>query len=231
MSFSDLIFPKKCIGCGETGGYFCPDCLNFVSLEPERICPACLKPSIGGFSHPRCRTPHGLDGLTAVFAYKGVIKKAIQKLKYKFISDLAEDLIELFLSSCGEDKVFRNLCRQGRVILIPVPLHPSRKRWRGFNQAELLGKMIAANLGIKFLPDALKRVKKTKPQVGLDKEKRKENIRGAFELNPNHQSLIINHSLLIIFDDVWTSGETLKEAAKVLKRNKAEKVWGLTLAR
>ena len=227
----DLIFPKKCVGCGRAGAYFCSQCLNLVSLKPERICPACLKPSIGGFTHPRCQTPYSLDGLTSIFAYKGVVKRAITKLKYKFISDLAQDLVELFLSSCGEDKAFRNLCRQGKVILIPVPLHPSRKRWRGFNQAELLGKMIASSLDLKFLPDALKRVRKTKPQVGLDKEKRKENIRGAFELNPNHQLLTINHLPLIIFDDVWTSGETLKEAAKVLKRNKAEKVWGLTMAR
>ena len=225
----DLIFPKKCVGCGQTGAYFCPQCLNFVSLEPERICPACLKPSIGGFTHPRCQTPYNLDGLTSIFAYKGVIKKAIQKLKYKFVSDLAQDLIELFLSSCGEDKAFRNLCRQGKVILIPVPLHPSRKRWRGFNQAELLGRMIASNLDVKFLSDVLKRIKKTKPQVELDKEERKRNIGAAFELGPNHRLIITNYQF-ILFDDVWTSGETLKEAAKVLKRNRAEKVWGLTLA-
>jgi ComF family protein len=231
MGTLDLIFPKKCVGCGQSGAYFCPQCLNFVSLKPERICPACLKPSIGGFTHPRCQTPYNLDGLTSIFAYKGVIKKAIQKLKYKFISDLAQDLIELFLSSCGEDKAFRNLCRQGEVILIPVPLHPSRKRWRGFNQAELLGKMIASSLDLKFLPDVLKRVKKTKPQVGLDKEERKKNIKEAFKINRDYESSIISNSSLILFDDVWTSGETLKESTKVLKRNRAEKVWGLTMAR
>lgn len=90
---------------------------------------------------------------------------------------------------------------------------------------------MAANLAIKFLPEALKRVKKTRPQVGLDKEARKENIKGAFDLNQNHKSLIIDNPSFIIFDDVWTSGETLKEATKVLKRNGAKKVWGLTLAR
>jgi competence protein ComFC len=226
----DLIFPKKCLGCGKTGGYFCPDCLNLVSLEPKRICPVCLEPSFGGLTHPGCGTPQSLDGLTSVFAYQGVIKKATTKLKYQFVSDLAQDLVELFLSFCGEDKIFSHLCRQKGIILVSIPLHSSRKRWRGFNQAELLGKMIASNLDLKFLPDVLKRVRRTKPQVRLNKKARKENIRGAFELNSNHKSSIINHSL-IIFDDVWTSGATLKEATNALKRNGVKKVWGLTLAR
>jgi competence protein ComFC len=230
MGTIDLIFPKKCLGCGKIGGYFCLDCLNLVSLEPKRICPVCLKPSFGGLTHPGCGTTQSLDGLTSVVAYKGVIKKAITKLKYKFVSDLAQDLVELFLSFCGEDKVFTYLCQPKGITLIPIPLHPSRKRWRGFNQAELLGKMIASNLDLKFLPDVLKRVKKTKPQVKLDKEGRKENIRGAFELNPNYKLLIANSSF-ILFDDVWTSGATLKEATKVLKRNGVKEVWGLTLAR
>jgi ComF family protein len=240
MEILDLIFPKKCLGCKKTGGYFCSDCLNLISLKDNRICPVCLKPSVGGFTHPRCRTPQSLDGLTAVFAYKGLMKKAIQRLKYKFISDLASDLIEVFLSFCGEDKAFVHYCsprggalrgRQEKVIFVPVPLHPTRKRWRGFNQAELLGKMIASNLGLTFLPDLLVRVKKTKPQVELEKEERKKNIKGAFKLNQDHRPSIINHSSFILFDDVWTSGATLKEAGKVLKRTGAKKVWGLTLAR
>jgi competence protein ComFC len=226
----DLIFPKRCLGCGKTGGYFCSFCLNRVSLEPERICPVCQKPSIGGLTHPGCQSPQSIDGLTSIFAYQGVVKKAITKLKYKFVSDIARDLVELFLSFCGEDRVFSHFCQQEKVCLLSIPLHPSRKRWRGFNQAELLGKMIASNLGVKFLPEVLKRVKKTKPQVKLNKEERRKNIRGAFELNSNHRSLITNHSL-ILFDDVWTSGETLKEATKVLKRNGAKRVWGLTIAR
>ena len=230
MGIIDFIFPQKCLGCKQTGGYFCSDCLNLVSLKDNRICPVCAKPSVGGLTHPRCQTPHGLDGLTAVFAYKGLMKKAIQRLKYKFISDLAEDLVEVFLSLCGEDKAFVHFSRQENVFFVPIPLHPARKRWRGFNQAELLGKIIAKNLGLKFSPQLLRRVKKTKPQVELKKEERKKNIQGAFKLNPNYQFSIIN-SPFILFDDVWTSGFTLKEAGKVLKARGAKKVWGLTLAR
>lgn len=226
----DLVFPKKCLGCGKTGAYFCLDCLNLVSLEPKRICPVCQKPSIGGLTHSRCRSPQSLDGLTSIFAYRGVVKKAITKLKYQFVSDLAQDLVELFLSFGGEDRVFSHLCRQKEIIFVSIPLHSSRKRWRGFNQAELLGRLITQNLGIEFLPGVLKRVRKTQPQVELNKDERKRNIQNAFEFDPDYQLLVIKHQL-ILFDDVWTSGATLKEAAKALKRKGAKKVWGLTIAR
>ncbi len=226
----DLIFPKKCLGCGQTGSYFCSSCLNLVSLEPRRICPVCLKPSLDGLTHPRCRRPHGLDGLTAVFADKGVIRKAIRKLKYKFVTDLASNLVELFLSFCGEDRVFSNLCCQENLFLVPLPLHPSRKRWRGFNQAELLGKMISSNLDLVFEPKILRRKKKTQPQVGLSQKEFRQNLKGAFELNPDY-SFPIADNRFILFDDLWMRGITLKEATKVLKRNRAKEVWGLTIAR
>jgi len=228
--FLDLLFPRKCLGCGKIGSYFCSDCLNFVLLKDERICPMCGKGSLGGLTHPGCRRLFGLDGLTSIFTYKGVIERAIKKLKYKFVSDLASDLVELFLSFCGEDKVFSDFCRQEEVVLVPIPLHSRRLRWRGFNQAELLGGLIAKNLGIKFGPDLLLRIKDTKPQVELDKKSRRQNIRHAFVLNKNLKFKIKNLRF-ILFDDVWTSGATLREAGKVLKRNGARKVWGLTLAR
>lgn len=225
----DFFFPRRCLGCGQWGQYFCSQCLNLVSLGKERICPVCEKGSIGGLTHPRCLKPQNLDGLTAVFVYRGLIKKAIKQLKYKFVSDLANDLVELFLSFCGEDQAFVHFCQKENVFLLPIPLHPRRKRWRGFNQAELLGEMIAANLNLPFEPDLLLRIKNTKPQTQLKGDKRKENIRGAFEISPN--ILVSQYPNILLFDDVWTTGATLKEAAKVLKRAGAEKVWGLTLAR
>ena len=227
----DFLFPRKCLGCDQIGDhYFCSQCLNLVSLEPERICPLCGQFSIGGLSHSGCVRPRGLDGLTSVFAYQGVMKKAIKKLKYKFISDLATDLVELFLSFCGEDKVFSRLVRKKNLFFVPIPLHPARRRWRGFNQAELLGKMISDNLAVSFLPDLLIRIKKTQPQIGLSKQSRKKNMGGAFAINKNAKRQIAN-AQLILFDDVWTSGATLMEATKVLKNAGSQKVWGLTLAR
>lgn len=190
----------------------------------------CGEGALGGLTHQFCRRPFGLDGLTSIFVYKGVVAKAIKKLKYKFVKDLAEELIELFLSFCGEEKLFSDFCRLSNIALVPIPLHPQRLRWRGFNQAELLGELVAKNLGIRFVPDLLLRVKNTKPQVELDKYERQINIRGAFASNKNCKLKIENWNF-ILFDDVWTTGATLKEAGKVLKRNGAKKVWGLTIAR
>lgn len=225
----DFLFPRRCLGCGQWGEYFCSQCLNRLSLNSQRVCPVCEKPSIGGLTHPKCFTPQSLDGLTAIFSYKGLIEKAIKKLKYRFVSDLAEDLVELFLSFAGEDKTFSHFCQQENVFFVPVPLHPKRKRWRGFNQAELLGRMICKNLGLTFWPDLLLRTKNTKPQTQLDEKERKKNIRGAFKASPH--IFVSQYPNILLFDDVWTTGTTLRECGKVLKRAGVKKVWGLTLAR
>ena len=227
----DFLFPRKCLGCGRLGAYFCSQCLNFISLNPQRICPVCGRLSIDGQTHPQCLKPQSLDGLTAIFSYQGLIKKAIKKLKYRFISDLAEDLVELFLSFCGEDKAFTRFTQKKNVFLIPIPLHQKRLAWRGFNQAELLGEIIASNLNLNFLPNLLLRIKNTPPQAKLKKKERLENVKGAFKFNLALKRFKHQTSNILLFDDVWTTGATLKEAAKVLKRNGAQRVWGLTLAR
>lgn len=232
-SLKDLIFPKRCLGCGRWGEYICPDCLNFIKPVEEPICPRCSQPSIGGLTHPFCHQSLGLDGLTSVFVYQGVIKKAVTKLKYQFVTDLAETILELFLSFIGEDRVFTHFLREKNVCLVPVPLHWTRENWRGFNQAKLLGERIAEKLDIDFCSDLLARTKFTQPQSKLKKEKRQENVVGAFAFNKEKyfNSPIRQFSNLLLFDDVWTTGATLKNCCQVLKRNGAKKVWGLTLAR
>jgi ComF family protein len=113
---------------------------------------------------------------------------------------------------------------------VTIPVYRDRANWRGFNQAEEMGKIVAERLGLNFAPNLLIKKRKTRPQTGLDKEKRLENLQGALAINP-HSLLSISHQPLIILDDVWTTGATLKEAAKVLKRKGARVVWGLTFAR
>jgi len=230
MGILDFFFPRKCLSCGRHGGYFCSDCLNLVSFNLERICPVCEKPSIGGQTHPRCQTKTSLDGLTSIFVYKGIIKKAIGKLKYQFVSDLATDLAEIFLSFCGEDKFLDDFCLKEKPILVPIPLYFRREKWRGFNQSAVLGKMIAENLGISFFPNLLVRIKDTKPQAKLKEKEREKNIKNVFNISPTFHLSPTNYSVLL-FDDVWTTGATLKEATRVLKINGIRKVWGLTIAR
>jgi ComF family protein len=224
----DFFFPRACIGCGcWENSYLCPDCLNFLKTQNELICPYCFKPGIGGQTHFSCRRKWGLDGLTAIFEYKGIVEQITQQLKYDFNTDLGETILEMVLSFCGENKAFTKFVSQKSVSLVPVPLHWLRFNWRGFNQAELLGRMIADKLGVRFLPDLLIRKKYTRPQTKFKKKERIKNICHAFIFNQEFDP----QERIIVFDDVWTTGATIRECSQVLKRNGVKKVWALTLAR
>lgn len=212
-ALKNFIFPQVCLGCKSWDVYLCQNCLNFIKEDNIRVCPMCNKPSFRGYAHRGCIRPLGVDGLTSIFKYNPILKKAILKLKNRFVTDLAETLLELFLSLAGEDKAFTSFVNKKNVLLIPVALHWQKQNWRGFNQSALLGKMIADKLNIAFQPDLLKRVKK------------EEKI-NAFRLNK--KTFFKN---IIIFDDLWITGETIKQCSKVLKKSGAKKVWALTLAR
>ena len=115
-------------------------------------------------------------------------------------------------------------------ILIPIPLYWHRKNWRGFNQVEEVGKIVAERIGWGFSSDILIRKAHRRPQTELKGDKRRKNIRGVFSFNSDYRLLKTENRPLILFDDVYTTGSTLKETGKVLKRNGAKSVWGLTLA-
>ena len=182
----------------------------------------CKKSAIDGATHPVCKTPYGLDGLTSFFSYKEAMREAIKKIKYRWMSDIAESIVNLIPNQKFPFPIKNKT-------LVSVPLHVRREKWRGFNQSELLGKLIAEKFGLGLESNVLKRVKNTKPQVEFKKEKRIANIKGAFSLKKNID--LSQFKNIILFDDVWTTGSTMRECAKVLKRNGANWVWGITIAR
>lgn len=210
----DFLFPRTCSGCGRRGKYFCELCVNKIELARPQIYPA---------SRP-------FVALISLFAYQDIIRQAILKLKYSFVSDLADELIDL--SFRLNEKHFSSF-DWAKYILVPVPLHWRRKNWRGFNQAELLGEKLAKKLKIKFIPDLLIRKRFTKPQAKLKQKERHVNIRGAFAINYKQSLFLVNarNKNYILFDDVWTTGATMKECGRVLKKAGAKKILGLTLAR
>lgn len=187
----------------------------------------CFKPAIDGATHPRCRTRYSLDGLTSFFHYRGIIRNAIKKLKYRFVTDLAQEFINLIPQKLI--KVTIQQCNN-EAMLVPIPLHPSRLRFRGFNQAEVLGKIVAQKLDIPMKTDILVRMKKTLPQVEMkERKKRLENMQDVFSINS--QSTITNYqSRIILFDDVTTTGATLRSAANTLKRAGVKFVCGVVMA-
>lgn len=223
MGILDLIFPKTCLGCGKEGGYICQDCLAKVRLA-KPICPYCEKASIDGFTHIKCAKKLGLDGLTAIWEYEGVIRKAILSLKYKYATLVGQELTDLFLHHLLKGCLLFNA-----KILVPIPLYWYRENTRGFNQSIEIGKFISAQMGWKFAPDLLIKKKPTASQVELKGDERHQNLKGVFTVNSNY--VLSTAYSVLIFDDVFTTGSTLREAAKVLKRAGVTKVWGLTIAR
>ncbi|QQS39092.1 ComF family protein [Candidatus Woesebacteria bacterium] len=164
-----------------------------------------------------------MDGLTSLWEYTGVIKKAIGKLKFQFATEIANELTKGFVISMrSADKPLPI-----NVTLIPIPLHRIRKNWRGFNQVEIIGQHLAKYYRWGFEPDLLVRHANTLPQSKLAKDERSKNVLGIFSVSENKS---VQNANFVLLDDVWTTGSTMKEATKVLKRHGSGKVWGITLA-
>lgn len=232
MSLLDLIFPKYCINCKKIGDYLCANCFSFLSFNDFELCLNCNKPSIDGLTHPYCKGKYIIDGAFSALAYKGVVKKLIYNFKYepKFVSDLNSILVDLFYEALIQKERFAEICElfKNDLILVPVPLYSSKFKKRGYNQSELLAKGLSKRFRIPLF-SVFERTKNTKTQVGLKKEERRENIKGAFELSFGIS--ISKYPNILLVDDVLTTGSTLLEAANILKRNGAKGVWGITLAR
>lgn len=160
----------------------------------------------------------------AVFKYEGVIRKAIIALKYKYSTEIVKELQSYIVTELKKQKFTKSFC------LVPIPLYWKRENERGFNQSEIIGKEIAKSMNWKFIPDLLIKTKNTKHQVGLKGEDRCKNLQNVFVVNSDHSPFTIYHSP-VIFDDVYTTGSTIKEAVKALENVGYKNIWSLTIAR
>jgi len=205
----------------------CEEC-QVGMWEEEQICPTCCRNSRYGERHKHCRGE--LEGLTCLWAYEGIARKLITKAKYSGQFDVLEFLISNFPfdSAQGEQFFYFKKFLETNPIIVPVPLHPKREKERGFNQATIVASLIANRYSL-VVKNLLTRVKDTGRQVGKKREERLKAMSGAFELSRDTPYVIPNTILLV--DDVWTTGATLRECAKVLRRGGAKQVWGLVLAR
>lgn len=207
MGFWDFIYPKKCLNCGQKGQYFCAICVKKIELSDE-----CFKQHL------------------SLFCYRGVMREAIKKLKFRFLKDLLAELRPIIEKGIDRKLIQPNteLFREFlalKPVIQPLPLFWYRHNWRGFNQAELLAKIVAQKLGLNLV-DCLERIKLTKPQSRLKRDQRLRNVSGIFSVRPGK----LPRAVLLI-DDVWTTGATMREAMKVLREKGVQKIWGLSLAR
>ena len=224
MVLVELLFPKMCVGCGKWGAHICAECVNRVRPIGEPICSMCERGSMYGKTHPWCRRTYGVEGLVSAITYTGIGRKLVQRFKYKYVKDLTPVLVEL-IESFGEVGVLAGK----QWFVVPVPLHPRRERWREFNQAEELGEGLARYSGWDVTHEVLVRTRYTTAQMKLSGKKRRKNLIGAFSPGVNRGA--VKGKRVVLVDDVWTTGATIRECVKVLKRIGATEVWGLTLAR
>lgn len=225
----DCLLPISCLGCNTDEQWICPTCLSKIKTLQENLCPICEKvPTPNGKTCFACKTKSPLDGLLVCCSYKeNIISKSIHALKYKFISDLHQPLGKIMIQKILSSSLPLPDC------LIPVPLHSKRLRWRGFNQSLLLAQYVGKNLtpgfDIPILENALFRNKNTQAQMGIKNyQQRKRNLVNAFSVLKNKK---IKGKTVTLIDDVATTGATLFECAKTLKKSGARKVFAVVIAR
>jgi ComF family protein len=162
--------------------------------------------------------------------------RIVQEIKYRFVRDLVSQIGGLADSQLKDQAAKRYLdfwrFMGSEPIVVPVPLHPTRFNWRGFNQAEALSRRLGQVWQVPVGTQLLQRVKVTKSQVELKGKARQENVKGAFRLNTRlaQKPQVLKGKAFLLVDDVWTTGSTMRECGKVLKQAGADQIWGLTLA-
>ena len=226
----DLIFPIACLACGEEGAYLCPACRSAVPIYPP-ACFVCKKlvpqdrHTPAGRTCASCRKKSLIYASFSPFPYgHPAIRNAIHHLKYRRARGIAPVLAELLRSSL----VFHQVALPKNALLIPIPLHKSRERVRGFNQSRLIAQEYAHGLQQTLHTDILHKTKKTAPQMELLREARLTNLAGAFTVSDAN---VISNRTCILIDDVKTTGTTMEEAARALKNAGAGKIWAITVAR
>lgn len=221
----DLLFPVECVGCHAEGAWLCTRCTAALPVPSQR-CPFCRNSTDQSTTCPACRPTHALDGLFACTIYRHPTSEAIiHGLKYRFWSSITSTLADRMADSIRANAPASFLANQP--VLIPVPLHPGRERWRGFNQATLLANALGNQLKLQ-VAHALVRNRKTAPQAKLAEADRAKNIAGAFSIR---DSVDLSGKTVIIVDDVSTTGSTLDAAAQACKAHGAHCVWSAVFAR
>ncbi len=228
-SVLDIIFPIHCIDCKKEGSWFCENCQAKIRLQDEYVCPICEKViTPDGQTCLSCKKKYSLNGLVIASSYtQSSIAKAVHLFKYRFIQDLHVSLGDLLV------KVLRKTELPLPDLILPVPLHKRRLRWRGFNQSALLAEQISTKLlpGIILSTNntTLIRNRYTSPQMKIKKySERQKNISGSFSVSPD---VNIKNKTILLVDDITTTGSTIFECARVLKLAGAKEVFAIVIAR
>ncbi len=228
----DTLFPVSCLSCGKPDTWLCDGCIARIPPRLEQVCPLCEKRiTPGGQTCFSCRRKSPLSGLLAAASYESnILAQAVHYYKYRFIEDFKYPLGEILT------KAYLNSRLSLPDLIIPVPLHKRRLRLRGFNQSELLADFLGQNLApgfeIPVISSLLIRNRYTYPQMRIkDYSKRQKNIENAFSLGREAPTNKLKGKNILLVDDIATTGSTLFECAKILKKSGAKEVFAVVIAR
>lgn len=227
----DVVLPPRCVVSGDIidqPGVLSADIwsrLKFISAPYCDVCGVPFEFEIGeGSLCAKCQShPPLYDRARAALVYDDVSRDIILKFKHGDQINAAPVFVP-WLKQAGADIL------ADTDVLVPVPLHYWRLLRRRYNQAALLGQFLAREIGISFLPEALQRTRATPPQGKLDQKSRQKNVKNAFVINPKAARVIYGKNIVLV-DDVFTTGSTVSECAKVLKKAGAKSVSVLAAAR
>ncbi len=223
-----FLYPSSCRVCEDFLGaalmpYICADCWQDVQYLEPPWCDICGTPDVKGLCDACATSPPRYGQLRTVALYQTTLQQAIHLFKFEKKKVFARHLIQLINAHIPVDCDIATYD-----FILPIPIHKKRLRERGFNQAMLLADGIAKAAGVRVLTDALVRKRHTVAQSSLDREARQQNIVGAFEIrNPK----VIRGKRLLVIDDVFTTGATIREAVNELWTVDPAEVDVLTLAR
>ena len=224
----DLLYPPRCPVCDRIlpfrSGVVCDACLQELPYIGEEYCLKCGKPlRKKGIEYCKdcSRIRHAFEENRALFFYDDRMKRSLYRLKYAGRREYADTFARLVAERLGD------YIRSTKAdCIVAIPLHKSRLRKRGYNQAELFAKSLSARVGIPYQKSCAKRVRATLPQKGLNPLQRQENLKKAFIIRQND----VKSKIVLLVDDIYTTGSTLDAMAGELLAAGARKVYGLTIA-
>jgi ComF family protein len=225
------ILPPSCLACGvpiSSEGGLCSTCWGRLTLIERPFCERLAIPftfDLGEavLSAEAIADPPPFERLRAVALFGDVARQLVHGLKYRDHLELVR-WMALWMIRAGRDVI------DDADVIVPVPLHRRSLWWRRFNQSAALAAAIAARAGKSAALDAVTRIRPTGNQVGLGKKAREANVRGAFRVEPERRIDVAQRRVLVV-DDVYTTGATLKAVTRALKRAGAEAVDALVFAR
>ncbi len=222
-----LIFPRRCPVCGEIvlprGELICPECVKKLSPVRQPVCKCCgkqVESSRIEYCFDCSRHPKSFRRNLALLNYNDAARKSMSAIKYKNKREYLD-----FYGQAVCQRFGRQILRMSPDIIVPVPVHPSRLRGRGFNQAQILAEQIGRRLSIPVCSGGLKRIRRTAPQKELDPAQRLRNLRQAF--GPGKLPASVRTVLLV--DDIYTTGSTMEACSRVLLSMGVKNVYCLTI--